>query len=225
MAVTAEDRTPTRLPSAPRLAPTAAAELPDDLDERFPDLDGVDLHGQHLAFAEARTVTFLRSRLTTCALDLAEDAVLDAQDAELVDLDLTGRRIEGLRRVSLVGCRLGGADFGDARIRDVTFEECVLDLASMRSAHLDGVAFLDSRIDELDLSRAELTDVTIRSAPMAGVALDGARLTRVDLTGADLAGVVEVASLRGAVISEVQTVALARRFAQLAGVRVASTDE
>ena len=196
--------------------------LDPDIDPEFPDLDGVVLTGSTLAFPAARTMSVLRSRLVGCHVDDATDATLDATDAAFEDMDLTGRRIDGLRRVSFTRCRLGGVDLGDAHLRDVRFDECVLDLASARGATLERVTISGGRIEGLDLTGATLSDATIAGVELAEVALDGARLERVDLTGADLTGVVDLSTLRGAVVSQVQAISLAARLARAAGISVVS---
>ena len=209
-----------RPPAAPRL-PDALAPAPDeDLDPEFPDLDGVGLDGATVSYPVGRSLGILRTRLTDCRLDVPAEATIEAQDAELVEVDLTGRRIESMLRVALRRCRLGGADLGDARLRDVTFEGCVLDLASVRSAELERVEIRECRGTGLDLSGARLTDVTVADLDLGEVTLDGARLQDVDVTQADLRAVTDLRALRGAIISEVQAVSLARRLAEAAGLHV-----
>ena len=214
-----DDCTTARPPLPPDI-PAGLLGAPDDVDDQFPDLDGVELSDCTLSYPEARSLGILRSRISACRLDVPSEAAIDAQDAELTDLDLTGRRIEALNRVVLRRCRLGGADLGDGRFRDVTFEGCVLDLASLRTAELEAVVIRECRAEDLDFSRARLTDVVLRDIALGPVTLGGARLERVDLTGADLAGATDVSSLRGAIISEGQAMSLARRLAASAGLQV-----
>ena len=209
-----------RPPEPPRVPAALTTSIDDDIDPDFPDLDGVGLDGGSVALPDARSLGILRSRLTGTVLATPPDAVVEAHDAELVELDLTGRRIEALHRVVLRRCRLGGADLGDARLRDVVLEECVLDLASLRGAELDGVVARNCRTEELDLSGARLTDVTLEGIVLEAETLGGARLERVDLTGADVSAVVDVRGIRGAVVSEGQAVALARRLAEAHGIDV-----
>lgn len=197
-----------------------ATELDPDIDPEFPDVVEADLVQVEMSFPEARTLTIVRSKLTTCSIAGDTDAALDAADAVFVDLDLTGRRIESLCRVVFVGCRLGGADLGDARVDDVHFDGCVLDLASMRSARLERVLIDGGRIDGLDLSRGRLSDVVFDDVSLGETTLDGTRLERVDLTGADLSGVADVSSIRGATIGETQAVTLAGRLARAAGIEI-----
>lgn len=208
-------------PAAPRLDASANTVFDADLDPEYPDVDGVHLSDETLSLADARSVTFLRSRLTSCRLDVG-DAVVEAQDTSFTDLDLGGVRIEGLTRVTFERCRLTGTDFGDARLRDVTFDDCALDLASMRSATLERVAIAGGRLDELDLSGAQLTDVEIVGSRIADLLLAGTRMRRVDVTSADLSGVTDLSELRGAIVSATQAVALAPRLAAAAGLAIAT---
>ena len=207
-------------PAAPRLPAALRSSADDDLDPQFPDLDGLDLDAGALSFPEARTFTVLRSRLTGCELDVG-DATVDAQDAHLVDLDLSGRRIEGLTRVQLERCRLTGADFGEARLRDVRFTDCALDLTSFRATTIERTAVIGGRVDEADLSAAQCTDVVLAGIDGAGLRLEGTRLDRVDVTDADIEAVTDLRELRGCIVSPTQAVALALRLARVAGMHVA----
>ena len=211
-------------PESPRLPAPLQPTLDPDVDPEYPDLDGVDLTGARLTFPEARTMTVLRSRLVACELDDTE-AALDATDATFDDMDLTGRRIQDLRRVRFTRCRLGGVDLGESHFRDVHFDGCVLDLASLRAATVERVTISGGRMVGIDLSGSQLTDVVLAGVGLADVTLDGARFERVDLTGADLSRVTDLASLRGAIIGEAQAVGLAPLLARAAGIHVAPAGE
>lgn len=98
-------------PKAPVLpdAPSAAVDL-DDLDELYPDIDGLDAEGLTLELPEARKLDLLRSRLRGCELDVPADCTIKTRDSVLDGIDLVGRRLTGLVRTHLVRCRLTGAD-------------------------------------------------------------------------------------------------------------------
>lgn len=208
-------------PATPRLPAALRASLDDDLDPLFPDLDGLDLDAGSVSFPEARTFTVLRSRLSGCDLDVG-DSTVDAQDAHLVDLDLSGRCIEGFTRVHLERCRLTGADFGEARLRDVRFTDCALDLTSFRSTTIERTVVAGGRVDEADLSAARCSDVVLSGVDVAGLRLHGARFERVDVTDADIDAVADLRELRGCILSPTQAVALAPRLARVAGMSVAT---
>lgn len=210
---------PPRLPE--RLSPALAV---DELDELYPDVDGVALEDEVLSLPEARTLDLLRSRLRSCTLELPDDAALEVRDAELEGVDLTGRRLTGAVRTRFVRCRLSGADMSEATLEDVAFEDCALDLASWRMARVHRVAVVGGRIEALDATGAHLTDVVLVGVALAGVLLDGTRCERVDLTGADLSLVESLPSLAGATISGPQAVALASRLARSLGIAVRVPD-
>ena len=212
-------------PRPPRLPDRLASALVvDELDELYPDVDGVALDGDVLSLPDARTLDLLRSRLRSCTLELPDDAALEVRDAEVEGIDLTGRRLAGAVRTRFVRCRLSGTDLSDATIEDVTFEDCALDLASWRMAHVRRVTVAGGRIDGLDATGAQLTDVQLTDVSLADVVLDGVRCERVDLTGADLAAVQHVAALAGTTISAAQAVALAGRLARGLGIEVVALD-
>jgi uncharacterized protein YjbI with pentapeptide repeats len=137
--------------------------------------------------------------------DLAEDAVPvtdleDAVDAVVVDRDWANRRAPGLvvRRVELRRCRLTGVELAEAALSDVTFDECRLDLASLRIAKLERVVFRECRMAECDLYDASLTDVLFEKCELREATFIGVKLKRVELRGCDLAGLRGVDALRGA---------------------------
>lgn len=217
-----EARAPKRpvLPDAPALAVDLA-----DLDELYPDIDGLEADGAILALPEARTLDLLRSRLRACELGVPADCAIEARDSVLDGMDMAGRRVTGLVRTHLVRCRLSGADLAEATLEDVTFEDCALDMASWRLARVRRVAVLGGRIEGLDATAAQLDDVTLSGVSLEDVVLERARCERVDLTGADLTSVTAVATLAGATISAAQAVALAARMARSLGVRVRVPDD
>ncbi len=212
-------------PRPPRLPDRLASALAvDELDELYPDVDGVALDGDVLSLPDARTFDLLRSRLRSCTLELPDDAALEVRDAELEGIDLTGRRLAGAVRTRFVRCRLSGTDLSDATIEDVTFEDCALDLASWRMARVRRVTVAGGRIDGLDATGAHLADVVLGAVSLAGVVLDGSRCERVDLTGADLSHAESLPSLAGTTISAPQAVALAPRLARSLGIAVRVPD-
>lgn len=219
MAATRDEQAAAPKPPVLPDAPAVTVDL-SDLDELYPDVDGLHAEDAVLELPEAQTVDLLRSRLRSCVLEVPGECAIEARDCVLDGLDLVGRRVTGLVRTHLVRCRLTGADLAEATLQDVTFEDCALDMASWRLARVRRVAVLGGRIDALDATAAELTDVTFAGVALAGVVLERARCERVDLTGSDLTPVTAVATLRGATISAAQAVALAARMARVLGVHV-----
>ena len=125
--------------------------------------------------------------------------------AELVDVAVEGadwsnsQPVRGMnaRRAELRSCRLTGSELAEAKVSDVTFDECRLDLVNLRFAKLERVVFRDCHMSECDLYEASLKDVLFERCQLREATFSSATVHRVELRGCDLAGVRGVESLRG----------------------------
>jgi uncharacterized protein YjbI with pentapeptide repeats len=125
-----------------------------------------------------------------------------------------------LSRVEVSLSRLTGLHWVDGALRDVTFRECRMDLATFRFTGFTRVAFVDCNLTKADFTHADLrgasfTGCDLTAAQFAQVKADGARFTRCELAGAG-----SVASLRGAVISAADLVALSHTLAAALGITI-----
>jgi uncharacterized protein YjbI with pentapeptide repeats len=135
-----------------------------------------------------------------------EDAEAPTELGELLDVTVAGvdwansRPVRGLeaRRAELRTCRLTGAELAEALLRDVTFDDCRLDLVNLRFSKLERVVFRDCRMTECDFEEASLKDVLFERCQLREATFSSAALQRVELRGCDLAGLRGVDSLRGA---------------------------
>lgn len=138
--------------------------------------------------------------------DPDDDAPPPTELGELVDVTIDGadwansRPVRGLdaRRAELRTCRLTGSDLGEARLSDVTFADCRLDLVNLRFAKLERVVFRDCRMAESDFSEASLKDVLFERCELTEAAFEKVTVDRVELRGCKLAGLRGVESLRRA---------------------------
>ena len=157
-----------------------------------------------------------------------DDAPPPTDLAELVDVTVeeadwaNSRPARGMeaRRVRLRNCRLTGSDTADAKLSDVTFDECRLDLVNLRFASLERVVFRDCRMEECDLYEASLKDVLFERCQLREAIFSSATLLRVEMRGCDLNGVVGVESLRGCRMPLNDVLANAPMFAAAAGIEV-----
>jgi uncharacterized protein YjbI with pentapeptide repeats len=115
---------------------------------------------------------------------------------------LAGAQVFGsvLRRVTFSGCKLDSVNFRAATLTEVTFDHCVLRDVDFADAELTRCSFPGSGLTRTDLSRVQMD--------------------RTDLRGADLGIKIDSQSLRGAIISTGQLVALAPVLAETMGVIV-----
>ena len=147
---------------------------------------------------------------------------------ELVDVTIDGadwansRPVRGLdaRRAELRTCRLTGSDLGEARLSDVTFADCRLDLVNLRFAKLERVVFRDCRMAECDFSEASLKDVLFERCELREATISAATLERVEFRGCDLAGLRGAEALRGARMPWGDIIENAALFAHVTGVEI-----
>lgn len=147
----------------------------------------------------------------------------ELRDVTVEDADWAGSRpVRGLeaRRVELRRCRLTGAELAEARLSDVTFDNCGLDLVNLRFAKLERVVFRDCRMIECDLYEASLKDVLFERCRLREATLSAATLQRVELRGCDLSGLRGVESLRGARMPWNDVLENAPLFATAAGIEI-----
>jgi uncharacterized protein YjbI with pentapeptide repeats len=152
------------------------------------------------------------------------DGFRDLIDVAATDLDWAGERRLGFsaHRAELRRCRLTGAELGEATLRDVTLDECRVDLVGLRHATLERVVFRDCRMAECDFYGAALTDVLFDRCELGEATFSAVRLERVELRACDLAGVRGADGLRGARMPWNDVLDNAALFAWLAGIEIVS---
>ena len=146
----------------------------------------------------------------------------DLVDAVAIDLDWANERPRrwSLQRVELRRSRLTGADLAEARLVDVTFDECRLDLVGLRHARLARVVFRDCRMSECDFYGASLEDVLFERCELREATFSTCTLERVELRGCDLAGARGTEALRGARMTWNDVIENAAVFATALGIEV-----
>jgi uncharacterized protein YjbI with pentapeptide repeats len=190
-----------REPAPPRLAPDRAAVAvePADLGDG---LESVRVRDAVLAGARVG-----RLGLLDCALERCDLGGLVVADASLVRVAITGSRLTGLAGSKVL-------------LRDVSFRDCRMDLASLADARLERVSFERCDLRELDLRDARLHDVRFVECDLGEALLAGADCTRTELHDCGYDGLRGIDGLRGASIAWPDAVGLARQFAAALGVRV-----
>jgi uncharacterized protein YjbI with pentapeptide repeats len=157
------------------------------------------------------------------ALDPPAEPVLgDLLDAVATGLDWANERARGLSalRVELRQCRLTGAELAEAKLRDVTFDECRIDLVGLRHAELERVVFRDCRMSECDFYASSLKDALFERCELREATFSGCKLQRVEFRGCDLAGVRGAEALRGARMPWNDVIENAALFAAVAGIEI-----
>jgi uncharacterized protein YjbI with pentapeptide repeats len=125
-----------------------------------------------------------------------------------------------LERVEVRGTRLTGAELAEARLRDVVFEECRIDLAGLRNAQLERVVFRDCRMAECELYGATLKDVLFERCELREATFSGMTIQRVELRGCDLTAARGAEALRGARMPWNDVIDNAGLFAAVVGIDI-----
>jgi Pentapeptide repeats (9 copies) len=120
------------------------------------------------------------------------DCVFEGGDWANADAtEVTFTRVE-IRRVRLTGAVLGGA-----KLHDVVFVGCRLDLASLRFARLERVRFDDCRMEEADLSGAQMSSTVFSGCDLSRATLGEATFSRSEMRGCTLDRIANAEQLRG----------------------------
>jgi len=176
--------------------------------------------------------------------DLSERAAADLrlQDVRLRNLDLTGTEAPGLTltdaivaggswanlravrgtliRVEVAELRATGADFNEAALKDLSFTDTRLDLASFRFAKLERVVFRDCRLEEADFMGAALGSVRFERCNLAAASFVDATCERCELRDCELADLQGIEGLRGARMPWNEVIQVAGQLAAATGIAV-----
>lgn len=127
--------------------------------------------------------------------------------------------------VRIVRSRLTGLRVAEGELRDVTIQDCRVDLASFGFSRLDRVTFQDCLLAQTDFLDARLESVSFCRCDLSHADFRGARLERCEFRRCDLAGLHGVQSLRGAAMEWPDIVNMAGLWAAALGIRVLDPPE
>jgi uncharacterized protein YjbI with pentapeptide repeats len=164
------------------------------------------------------------------------------EGARLVDLDLSGARLRGLRlsdvaiergnlantaapelqarRIAVAGARLTGAQWTAGTIGDAAFRDCRIDLATFAGTTFDRVVFDGCLLAQADFRDALFRSVRFDRCDLTEADLAGVRIDRCELRGCTLDGVSGIERLRGAAMQWADVVGHAGLLAAALGIRV-----
>lgn len=178
------------------------------------------------------------------AVGTLEDAL---EQARLVDADLAGAKVTGLRltdvavargnlanlvapelalrRVEIAAARLTGVQWTRGRIGDAVFRDCRVDLATFAGTTFERVAFEGCNLVQADFREALLRSVRFERCDLTEADVSGLRIDGCELRGCTLDGLVAPERLRGAAMPWHDIVGHAGLFASALGIRALGEDE
>jgi uncharacterized protein YjbI with pentapeptide repeats len=198
-------------PQLPKELPLAAypRDMPTD-GETFSCLDY-----RQLDLAE-RTISRLHFEAVFVAQMIATGSHLDylrVEDVRFTSCNLTNAAWSklGCARAEFIGCRMTGFTTLEAVFHDTVFKDCKVDLAQFYQAKMHRVRFEDCLLTEADFRAANLTGLVFARCDLSNADFTGATLEGADLRGCQIDGMrAGPTELRGAIIDEVQALALVR---------------
>jgi uncharacterized protein YjbI with pentapeptide repeats len=214
---------PRSRPAPPHLSPP---DLPPRLEDGQPPSPG--LESFQLRWTRLDPLTdAAHSSITECTLTESSVERLDITGATLVDVDvrdlrattLSGRGAR-LRRVRVIGGRIGTLDLADADLDEVELRGVRIDYLSLAAARITDLLVADCTIGTLDVPQAIMTRIGFENSRADDVDTRGLRAKDLDLRGLEAVSYLDAASLRGATLSPRQVEYLAPAMAEALGIHV-----
>lgn len=210
-------------PVATLLPPHLAAYEPyqESIDE--PLFEELQLSGvQEWPLFDKMPWRFDTCKVEQCNLVGSNAPTMHLWDSILVRSDLSANKLfdSGWLRSELLGCRCTGLQLGESNLKDVSFQNCKLNMVSFRKCNLERVVFENCILDDADFNGAKLTDVTFIRCEMNKTDFSGVTCTRVDLTQTTIDSIRGVTSLHGVRILPEQTISLAPLLCADLGIQI-----
>jgi uncharacterized protein YjbI with pentapeptide repeats len=180
----------------------------------FYDIDLSERVAEGVEFAQCR---FRRADLSGSALDGLSLVDCLIEHSNWANLRSTGGR---LLRTRIRESRMTGFTWLNAMVRDVTFEECRLDLSGWRFSDFSAVRFTDCNLARADFTGADLTGAQFVGCDLTGAQFDNAKMAGTRLRNCTLASIGGILSWRGAVVHEADLPALSYTLAHALGIRI-----
>ena len=165
--------------------------------------------------------------ITECAVIEASVERWELTGATLVDVDVRelrattfAARSARLRRVRIVGGRIGTLDLADADLDEVELRGVRIDYVSLAAARVSDLLIAETTIGSLDMPNATIARMAFIDCRADEVDSRGLRAKDLDLRGLEAVSYLDPASLHGASLSSRQVEYLAPALAHALGIRV-----
>lgn len=212
-----------RQPVAPKLPVSLSpAKIPgDDLKDEGVyislEYEEADLAGRDAASIEIDQCRFKKANFGKTELDRAM-----ISDSVFLNCDLANLRARecSFMRVSLAGSRMLGLSWAEGSVRDTTFEDCRMDLASFRFTTFKTVVFTGCKLLQADFQEADLRGARFERCDLTGAQFSKAQMDGTRFSDCDLAGINGALSLKGAIVSSRDALALSYTLASALGITI-----
>lgn len=178
-------------------------------------LEKLLLQNEDIAGLRAQGFSVNESRLKKLNATSAKLEKTSFLDAELLHCDLIAISLaeSSWQRVLIKSSRCSGMQLQTSTLKNVTFDDCKLNLANFRFSKLTNVRFKDCLLDEADFYAAVLKNVEFQNCVMNKTEFSGSELKVVDFRTSDIVNIANISSLAGASIDYVQLIGIAPKLA------------
>ncbi|WP_242606961.1 pentapeptide repeat-containing protein [Protofrankia symbiont of Coriaria ruscifolia] len=113
-----------------------------------------------------------------------------------------------------------GLGWVGGRLRDVTVDDCRLDLANFRGTKMTRTIFSGCNLKQADFQNADISGVIFEDCDLTGVTFSGANMEGTRIIDSALVGIRGVDSMRGAAVASRDLVALAYSLARALDINI-----
>ncbi|MEV1285762.1 pentapeptide repeat-containing protein [Micromonospora sp. NPDC049679] len=174
--------------------------------------ESVDFSQCRFKGADLSGVNLGRAEVTDCLFEKSNLANLRAGRSSLI-------------RTRLSILRMTGFTWLDGVVRDVTFEECRLDLSGWRFTDFRSVIFTKCNLSKADFTGADLTGAQFIGCDLTRAQFSNAKMSGTRFDDCTLLDVGGVTSWEGAVLRNQDLVALSYTLAAALGIRIDDDSE
>lgn len=144
------------------------------------------------------------------------------RDCRLESVNVAGVMAQ---RCSMLGSQVSGAratglQWTDGVFKDVTFQDCRLDLAGFRFSRFTRVEFVECRMEQVDFTGADLSGVRFVGCDLRSVKLNEAKAVGARFERCSLEGMSGVEALAGATVMAADLVPLTFTLAGALGISI-----
>ena len=125
-----------------------------------------------------------------------------------------------LKRVSITGGMHTGIILSGAKMEDITFRNCKLNLSNFRLSQLKRITFIDCELSDADFGTSQLSQVTFDSCVMTGADFSSCEILSADLRDSDISLIKGISGLKGATVNLTQAIGLAQTMAIELGLNI-----
>ena len=178
--------------------------------------------GQSVESIRSKSLCIKQAKLNNIVMQDVEIRDCGMDDIILYKCELPALKVPKLSgdRIEFMSCRMSGVQIYESTLRDVLFQGSKLDLANFRFAKLKNVIFDSCELKDIDFIGVEFDNVKLVNCELENADFSNSKIIKLDLRSNQLNNIKGIMSLKGAIVSSSQLIAIAPQLAIEAGLIV-----